>query len=90
MASRKARMCSGLLPQQAPMMLVPASSIVQRDGRNLVFAIDDGRARARAVTPGQTYSDLRLVEGIAVGTQVVKQPPAELGDGAKVAVGTGK
>ncbi len=65
-------------------VLVPASSIVQRDGKNVVFAIDGGRARLHAVTPGQTYSDLRLVEGIAVGTQVVKQPPAQMNDGAAV------
>ena len=71
-------------------VLVPASSIVQRDGKNVVFAIDGGRARLHAVTPGQTYSDLRLVEGIAAGTQVVKQPAAELSDGAKVTVGSGK
>ncbi|MHB8448093.1 MAG: efflux RND transporter periplasmic adaptor subunit [Rudaea sp.] len=69
-------------------VLVPSASIVQRDGRSLVFAIDDGHARARAVTPGQTYSDLRLVEGIAAGTQVVKQPPAAMNDGAKVTIET--
>jgi hypothetical protein len=78
-------------PAAAPKgVLVPASSIVQRDGKNVVFAIDGGRARLHAVTPGQTYSDLRLVEGITAGTQVVKQPAAELGDGAKVTVGSGK
>jgi RND family efflux transporter MFP subunit len=71
-------------------VLVPASSIVQREGKNVVFAIDGGRVRLHPVTPGQTYSDLRLVEGIAAGTQVVKQPAAELGDGAKVTVGSGK
>jgi RND family efflux transporter MFP subunit len=71
-------------------VLVPASSIVQRNGKSVVFAIDGGRARAREVTPGQAYSDLRLVEGIAAGTQVVRQPPAEMTDGAKVAVGGSK
>lgn len=71
-------------------VLVPSSSIVQRDGKSLVFAIDGGRARARTVTPGKTYADLRLVEGIVAGTKVVKQPPAELNDGANVTVGAGK
>ncbi|MDE1960957.1 MAG: efflux RND transporter periplasmic adaptor subunit [Xanthomonadaceae bacterium] len=69
-------------------VLVPSSSIVQRDGKSLVFAIDGDHARARAVTPGQTYSDLRLVEGITAGTQVVKQPPAAMNDGAKVTIET--
>ena len=65
-------------------VLVPATSIVQRDGKSVVYAIDNERAHAKIVTPGQTRSDLRMVEGLAAGTRVVKQPPAELADGAKV------
>jgi len=71
-------------------VLVPASAIVRRDGKDAVFAIDADRARAKPVTPGQTYSDLRLVEGIAAGTRVVKQPSAEMMDGAKVTIKTAK
>jgi len=40
------------------------------------------------VTPGQTYNDLRLVEGIGAGTKIVKQPPPEMADGAKVEMKT--
>ena len=67
-------------------VLVPTSAIVKRDGKNVVFAIDAERARAKPVTPGQSYNDLRLVEGIAAGTRVVKQPPTEMADGAKVEI----
>ena len=67
-------------------VLVPASAIVKRDGKDIVFAIDADRARAKPVTPGQTYNDLRLAEGIGAGTRVVKQPPAEMADGAKVEI----
>jgi len=67
-------------------VLVPASSIVQRDGKSAVFAIDGDKARLRAVTPGQTMGELRLVEGIAAGTRVVRAPPAEIGDGSRVTV----
>jgi RND family efflux transporter MFP subunit len=67
-------------------VLVPASAIVQHAGKSVVFAIDNDRARLTAVTPGPTYNDLRLVEGIGPGTKVVKQPPAELADGAKVEI----
>jgi hypothetical protein len=69
-------------------VLVPASAIVQRDGKSAVFAIDGDRARLKPVTPGQTYNDLRLVEGIGSGTKVIKQPQAEMGDGAKVEIKT--
>ncbi|HJT97877.1 MAG TPA: efflux RND transporter periplasmic adaptor subunit [Rhodanobacteraceae bacterium] len=67
-------------------VLVPAGSIVQRAEKNVVFAVDGDRARLRAVTPGQNMGDLRLVEGIAAGTRVVKQPPDELADGSRVTI----
>ena len=71
-------------------VLVPGSAIVQRDGKNVLFALDGEHARLKPVTPGQSYGDLRLVEGIASGTRVVKQPPAEMADGAKVTLESNK
>jgi len=65
-------------------VLVPASAIVQRDGRSQVYVIDGERVRAQSVTPGQNYADLRLVEGLPVGTRVVRAPPPTLIDGARV------
>jgi RND family efflux transporter MFP subunit len=65
-------------------VLVPTSAIVQRNGKNSVFSIEGDRARIKPVTPAQTYGDLRLVEGIGAGARVVKQPPADMDDGAKV------
>jgi RND family efflux transporter MFP subunit len=78
-------------PQQANAgppkgVLVPASSITQRDGHSVVFAAEGDRAKAKTVTPQQTYGDLRLVEGLASGTKVVKEPPAEMKDNAKITV----
>jgi HlyD family secretion protein len=67
-------------------VLVPGSAIVERGARSVVFTIDGERARAHPVTPTQTYGDLRFVEGIAGGAQVVKAPPTELNDGARIAV----
>jgi RND family efflux transporter MFP subunit len=68
--------------------LVPAASIVQRDGKSVVFVLEGDRARVRPVVPGQTYADLRLVEGIAAGTRVVRDPTAQLADGARIAAKT--
>jgi RND family efflux transporter MFP subunit len=67
-------------------VLVPSGAIVQRDGKSGVFVIDGDRARLRAVTPGQTMGELRLVEGIAVGTRVVRAPMADVIDGSRVTV----
>jgi len=65
-------------------VLVPANAIVQRNGKSVVFAVSGDRAQQRLVTPGQTFGDLRLVQGIAAGTPVVKQPTAGLQDGSRV------
>jgi RND family efflux transporter MFP subunit len=67
-------------------VLVPASAIVQRDGKSVVFVVDDGKAWQHAVTPAkQTYGDLRLLPaGVPVGASVVDQPPAALHDGSPV------
>ncbi|MBN8482294.1 MAG: efflux RND transporter periplasmic adaptor subunit, partial [Xanthomonadales bacterium] len=78
----------GAAPPAPPRgVLVPATAIVPRDGGSVVFVIDGERVRAQAVAPGQAYGELRLVEGIAASTRVVRTPPAEMMDGARVEVG---
>lgn len=67
-------------------VLVPGSAIVMRGGESVLFTIDGGRARARPVIPTQTYGDLEFVEGIASGAQVVKAPPAQMNNGARIAI----
>ncbi|HET9330947.1 MAG TPA: efflux RND transporter periplasmic adaptor subunit [Steroidobacteraceae bacterium] len=69
-------------------LLIPASAVVQRAGKNVVFVVDGERVRERAVTPGETLGDLRLVEGLERGTRVVRTPPADLQDGARIVVHT--
>lgn len=71
---------------QAPKgVLVPASAIVQRDGQSVVFVIAGDRAKQQAITPGQSYGDLRLVEsGLESGDRVVRKPPADLEDGMRI------
>jgi HlyD family secretion protein len=67
-------------------MLVPAGAIVERDGHSVVFTIDGDHAHAASVTAGQSYGDLRLVEGLSGGARVVRAPPADLNDGARIVV----
>ncbi len=67
-------------------VLVPASAVVERDGRSVVFALDAGHAYARTVTPGASSADLQQVEGLAGGTVIVRAPPPNLRDGAAVAI----
>jgi RND family efflux transporter MFP subunit len=67
-------------------VLVPGSAIVERGARSVVFTIDGGRAHAQPVTLAQAYGDLHFVEGIASGAEVVKSPPPEMNDGARIAI----
>jgi HlyD family secretion protein len=65
---------------------VPASAVVQREGRSVVFVVEGDRAHATSVTPGASQGDLRAVQGIASGTAVVQSPPARLENGGRIAV----
>jgi RND family efflux transporter MFP subunit len=67
-------------------LLVPAGAIVQRDGHSIVFTIDADHAHSVPVTAGQNYGDLRLVDGLTSGASLVKAPPADMADGARVVV----
>jgi RND family efflux transporter MFP subunit len=67
-------------------LLVPAGAIVERDGRSMVFTIEGDHAHAIPVTPGQTYGDLRQVEGLTTGARLVRAPPADMQDGARIVV----
>ncbi len=71
-------------------VLVPADAIVQRDGRTVVFVVEDSRASMRTVVAGQAYGELRLVEGIPAASRVVRAPPPALADGARVELATAK
>ncbi|WP_426690182.1 efflux RND transporter periplasmic adaptor subunit [Rhodanobacter ginsengiterrae] len=74
---------SASLPQG---VLVPATAIVQREGRSVVFVLDGQQVRQRTVMPAaQGYGDLRLLPAmVKAGDSVVVSPPAALKDGSDV------
>jgi RND family efflux transporter MFP subunit len=65
-------------------VFVPRSAVVQRDGRSVVFVIEGTHARQQAVRADAPSGELRAVEGIDAGAQVVRQPPPGLHDGATI------
>ena len=67
---------------------VPASAVVERDGADAVFVVgSDSTVELRKVEAGREAGDDReVVSGLAPGETVVVDPPAELADGAVVAV----
>jgi RND family efflux transporter MFP subunit len=78
---------AGSQPAAGPRgLMVPAAAIVEREGHSIVFTIEGDHAHATPVTPGQTYGDLRQVEGLATGARLVRAPPADMQDGARIVV----
>ena len=70
----------------AGMVWVPASAVVRRGGRSVLFVIGKSRVRERVVTAGPVRAGLRAVSGIAAGVSLVRSPPKRLRDGERVAI----
>ena len=71
--------------QPLPGVLIPSAAIRAQGDTNVVYVLDGDRARARKVTLGQTYSELRQVlDGLKANERVVVRPPADLQDGDRV------
>lgn len=70
---------------RAPRRAVTATAVVRREGRELVYAIRDGRAVAATVRTGSRLGDLvELQDGPPPGTKVVLRPSDRLADGMAV------
>jgi HlyD family secretion protein len=68
-----------------PKIIVPGSAITTVNGTKVVFVLQDGQARMRAVRIGPAFgSGFELLEGPAAGTKLIKNPPRDLADGQKV------
>ncbi len=68
-------------------VLVPPAAVRQEADANIVFVMQDGQARRRAVTLGGMLGDSRqLLAGVLVGESVIIEAPATLMDGAAVEV----
>jgi HlyD family secretion protein len=66
-------------------VLVPKGAVQSRDGRDVVFVVQSGRADRRAVTVIGTQSDDSVLSaGVAAGENVAVDPPAGLADGMAV------
>ncbi|HEX5399362.1 MAG TPA: efflux RND transporter periplasmic adaptor subunit [Verrucomicrobiae bacterium] len=68
-------------------IIVPRDAVLNRDGRDVVFVVHDGRVERRAVTVTDTRNDDSVLSaGVSAGEQVVVNAPANLQDGMAVKV----
>jgi RND family efflux transporter MFP subunit len=66
-------------------VMVPKSAVLSRDGRDVVFVVQNGRAERRAVTVIDTQGDdSELSAGVSAGESVIVDSPAGLTDGMAV------
>jgi RND family efflux transporter MFP subunit len=66
-------------------VIIPKSAVLSRDGRDVVFVVNSGRAERRAVTVTDTQGDdSALSAGVAAGEIVIINAPADLKDGLAV------
>jgi RND family efflux transporter MFP subunit len=66
-------------------VLVPKNSVLNRDGRDVVFVVQNGHAERRAVTVSDTQNDdSALSAGVSAGDKVIVNAPADLKDGMSV------
>jgi hypothetical protein len=66
-------------------VLLPAAAVTRRGGREVVFVVQEGAARERAVRLGApSGAEIELLEGPSPGSRVVLSPPAALRDGSAV------
>ncbi len=63
-------------------VIVPKNSVLNRDGHDVVFVVQDGHAEHRAVTVSDTQGDDSVLSaGVSAGEKVIVDAPAGLQDG---------
>jgi hypothetical protein len=73
----------------APMVLVPQTAVVQRDGAEFVFVVKGGAAELRTVRRGDPKGDdVYVLDGLSAGERVVTTGADTLEDGDRVEAGS--
>lgn len=68
-------------------VLVPARAVLERDGKKVVFTVEEARARKRPVSIGlSTYRRVEITEGVSPGEQVIVDGLYAVKDNAPVTV----
>ncbi len=72
-------------------IVVPADCVVARDGRTVVFVVDQNRAVERTVSLGiSNGSMVEIAGGLTIGQEVVESGQSLLSDGVQVRVVSGR
>jgi HlyD family secretion protein len=72
--------------EKKPVTAVQAAAVTKRDGKDVVFLIEENITKQTAVTVAGKIGDLVQVSGVKPGDKVVITPNEKLKDGAAVAI----
>jgi HlyD family secretion protein len=72
--------------EKKPVTAVQAAAVTKRDGKDVVFLIEENIAKQTSVTVAGKIGDLVQVSGVKPGDKVVITPNEKLKDGAAVAI----
>lgn len=72
--------------ERKPVTAAQAATIVKRDGKDVMFVIDNNIAKLTPVTVGSKVGDLLQVSGVKPGDKVVLNPGEKIKDGSAVAI----
>jgi len=71
--------------EHSNVLVVPRISVLEKEGRTILFTVEDGRAKLREVKTGISDGEkIEIVEGLTEGESVVVEGNYGLIDGAKV------
>jgi len=74
--------------EHSNVLVVPRISVLEKEGRTILFTVEDDRAKLREVKTGISDEEkIEIVEGLTEGESVVIEGNYGLTDGAKVEVG---
>jgi RND family efflux transporter MFP subunit len=84
MSAKVAFLSRPLTPEEnTPRLAVPTAAVTSRDGRDVVFVDEGGRAVLTPVALGPPLGDMRpVLSGVAAGSRVVLSPPSAMQSGA--------
>ncbi len=72
--------------ERKPVIAVQPAALVKRDGKDVLFLIDNNAAKLVAVTVGNKIGDLMQVSGVKPGDKIVLSPSEKIKDGTAVAI----